>query len=375
MIYFDNAATTPLSPGVIKVMTETMESSFGNPSSLHSHGRQAKKILRDARECVATCLKTSSQQITFTSGGTESNNTVIKGYCLKHRQKGKHIITTAIEHHAVLEPIEYLVQEYGFEVTIIHPVNQMIRPEDIQAALRPDTILVSTMYANNETGDLLPIKAISDLLTDHPAAFHVDAVQAVGKLSVAPEELGIDFLTASAHKFHGPKGVGFLYARKPDFFNLLHGGDQEDKRRASTENLISIAGMAQALKEATDQLDANYQYIQSLSERILTGLEDLDFYLNCTDSKLPHILNIGFPGISNDILLLRLDMAGISVSTGSACTAGTVQPSHVLAAYYGEDSHRLKESIRISLSEFNTTAEVDTFITTIHKILGELHGI
>ncbi|WP_195323997.1 cysteine desulfurase family protein [Streptococcus sp. 1001283B150225_161107_H12] len=375
MIYFDNAATTPLSPGVIKVMTETMETSFGNPSSLHSHGRQAKKILRDARECVATCLKTSSQQIIFTSGGTESNNTVIKGYCLKHRQQGKHIITTAIEHHAVLEPIEYLVQEYGFEVTIIQPVDQKIRPEDIRAALRPDTILVSTMYANNETGDLLPIKAISDLLKDHPAAFHVDAVQAVGKLSVAPEELGIDFLTASAHKFHGPKGVGILYARKPDFFNLLHGGDQEDKRRASTENLISIAGMAQALKEATDQLDANYQYIQRLSERILTGLEDLDFYLNSTGSKLPHVLNIGFPGISNDILLLRLDMAGISVSTGSACTAGTVQPSHVLAAYYGEDSVRLKESIRISLSEFNTTAEVDTYITTIHKILGELHGI
>lgn len=375
MIYFDNAATTPLSPGVIKVMTETMETSFGNPSSLHSHGRQAKKILRDARECVATCLKTSSQQIIFTSGGTESNNTVIKGYCLKHRQQGKHIITTAIEHHAVLEPIEYLVKEYGFEVTIIQPVDQKIRPEDIRAALRPDTILVSTMYANNETGDLLPIKAISDLLKDHPAAFHVDAVQAVGKLAVAPEELGVDFLTASAHKFHGPKGVGLLYAKKPDFFNLLHGGDQEDKRRASTENLISIAGMAQALKEATDQLDANYQYIQSLSDRILTGLEDLDFYLNGTDSKLPHVLNIGFPGISNDILLLRLDMAGISVSTGSACTAGTVQPSHVLAAYYGEDSHRLKESIRISLSEFNTSDEVDIFITNIHKILGELHGI
>ncbi|WP_125389258.1 cysteine desulfurase family protein [Streptococcus australis] len=375
MIYFDNAATTPLSPGVIKVMTETMETSFGNPSSLHSHGRQAKKILRDARECVATCLKTSSQQIIFTSGGTESNNTVIKGYCLKHRQQGKHIITTAIEHHAVLEPIEYLVQEYGFEVTIIQPVDQKIRPEDIRAALRPDTILVSTMYANNETGNLLPIKDISDLLKDHPAAFHVDAVQAVGKLAVAPEELGIDFLTASAHKFHGPKGVGLLYAKKPDFFNLLHGGDQEDKRRASTENLISIAGMAQALKEATDQLDANYQYIQTLSKRILTGLEDLDFYLNGTDSKFPHVLNIGFPGISNDILLLRLDMAGISVSTGSACTAGTVQPSHVLAAYYGEASPRLKESIRISLSEFNTTAEVDTFITTIHKIIGELHGI
>ena len=375
MIYFDNAATTPLSSVAIQKMTDLMVQVYGNPSSTHQHGREASKILRQARETIAKILQTNAKNILFTSGATESNNTILKGYSLKHQDLGKHIITTAIEHHSVLEPLQHLAEKYGFEISFIQPVDGKIRVKDIKDALRPDTILVSTMFANNETGYLLPIKEIGEVLKDHPAKFHVDAVQAMGKIPIYPEELGIDFLSASAHKFHGPKGVGFLYAKKPDFFNLLHGGDQEDKRRASTENLISIAGMAQALKEATDQLDANYQYIQRLSDRILTGLEDLDFYLNSTDSKLPHVLNIGFPGISNDILLLRLDMAGISVSTGSACTAGTVQPSHVLAAYYGEASPRLKESIRISLSEFNTSDEVDIFITNIHKILGELHGI
>lgn len=375
MIYFDNAATSPLSPSVIEAMTQTMGTVFGNPSSLHAHGREAKKLLRDARQTIASCLHTKSDQITFTSGGTESNNTVIKGYCLKHQDKGKHIITTAIEHHAVLEPIDYLVDQFGFEVTVIQPVNQTIRPEDIQAALRPDTILVSTMFANNETGDLLPIKEIADLLQDHPAAYHVDAVQAIGKISVAPDELGIDFLSASAHKFHGPKGVGFLYAKTPNFFNLLHGGDQEGKHRASTENLVSIIGMAQALKEACEQMDSHYQSIKNLSDQLIDGLGDLNYYLNGSDHKLPHVLNIGFPAVSNDILLLRLDLAGISISTGSACTAGTVQPSHVLAAYYGSESPRLKESIRISFSEFNTSDEVTSFSKTIHQLLGELHGI
>ena len=375
MIYFDNAATSPLSLSVIEAMTQTMGTVFGNPSSLHAHGREAKKLLRDARQTIASCLHTKSDQITFTSGGTESNNTVIKGYCLKHQDKGKHIITTAIEHHAVLEPIDYLVDQFGFEVTVIQPVNQTIRPEDIQAALRPDTILVSTMFANNETGDLLPIKEIADLLQDHPAAYHVDAVQAIGKIPVAPDELGIDFLSASAHKFHGPKGVGFLYAKTPNFFNLLHGGDQEGKHRASTENLVSIIGMAQALKEACEQMDSHYQSIKNLSDQLIDGLGDLNYYLNGSDHKLPHVLNIGFPAVSNDILLLRLDLAGISISTGSACTAGTVQPSHVLAAYYGAESPRLKESIRISFSEFNTSDEVTSFIKTIHQLLGELHGI
>ena len=204
MIYFDNAATTPLLPEVIDKMSETMKTTFGNPSSLHAHGRMASKLLRESREQIAQSLHTLPNRIFFTSGGSESNNTVIKGYCLKHQADGKHIITTALEHHAVLEPIEYLVERFGFEVTIVQPRVGRILASDIKAALRPDTILVSTMFANNETGDLLPIKEIGELLKDHPAAFHVDAVQAIGKVPVYPEELGIDFLSASAHKFHGP---------------------------------------------------------------------------------------------------------------------------------------------------------------------------
>ena len=209
MIYFDNAATTPLLPEVIDKMSETMKSTFGNPSSLHAHGRMASKLLRESREQIAQSLHTLPNRIFFTSGGSESNNTVIKGYCFKHQADGKHIITTALEHHAVLEPIEYLVERAGSEVTIVQPREGRIQASDIKAALRPDTILVSTMFANNETGDLLPIIEIGEFLKDHPAAFHVDAVQAVGKVPVYPEELGIDFLSASAHKFHGPKGVGF----------------------------------------------------------------------------------------------------------------------------------------------------------------------
>ena len=248
MIYLDNAATTALSPAAIESMTQAM-TVFGNPSSTHSHGREAKKLLRQAREDIAKVLHTQSKNILFTSGATESNNTAIKGYALRHQNQGKHIITTAIEHHAVLEPVEYLVEHFGFEVTIIQPVDGQIRTEDIKNALRPDTILVSVMAVNNETGYILPIQEIGKLLKDHPAAFHVDAVQAVGKLPIYPEEWGINFLSASAHKFHGPKGVGFLYADQMDFDNFMHGGDQENKHRAGTENLVSIVGMATALSE------------------------------------------------------------------------------------------------------------------------------
>lgn len=369
MIYFDNAATTSLLPEVISKMTETMASTFGNPSSLHTHGRMASKLLRESREQIAQSLHTLPNRIFFTSGGSESNNTVIKGYCLKHQADGKHIITTALEHHAVLEPIEYLVACFGFEVTIVQPREGRIQASDIKAALRPDTILVSTMFANNETGDLLPIKEIGELLENHPAAFHVDAVQAIGKLPVYPEEFGIDFLSASAHKFHGPKGVGFLYAAIPDFDNLIHGGDQESKMRASTENLISIAGMATALQEATLHQEENFHQVQKLGQELLNGLADYNYYLNASDHHLPFVWNLGFPGVQNDVLLMRLDLAGISVSTGSACTAGTVQPSHVLEALYGKESARLKESLRISFSELNTSEEVQDFLAKLKEIL------
>lgn len=370
MIYLDNAATTPMSAVAIKAMTEVMKETYGNPSSIHGHGRQANKLLRQARQDLAQLLGTKPQHIFFTSGGTEGNNTAIIGYCLRHQERGKHIITTAIEHHAVLETIDYLVEKFGFEVTIIQPVDQEITAKQIQDALRKDTILVSTMFANNETGSLLPIAEIGQILKKHPAAYHVDAVQAIGKLLIHPEELGIDFLTASAHKFHGPKGIGFLYASSMDFDSYLHGGDQEQKKRAGTENLASIVGMVAALKENLEKQEEHFQQVQNLETAFLAELKGIQYYLNRGQDYLPYVLNIGFPDQKNDLLLLRLDLAGISISTGSACTAGIVQSSHVLEAMYGVNSERLKESVRISLSPENTVEELQTLSKTLKEIIG-----
>ena len=370
MIYLDNAATTPMSAVAISAMTEVMQETYGNPSSIHGHGRQAGKLLREARQELAQLLGTKPQHIFFTSGGTEGNNTAIIGYCLRHQEQGKHIITTAIEHHAVLETIDYLVQHFGFEATIIQPENQEITAQQIQEALRDDTILVSTMFANNETGNLLPIAEIGQILKQHPAVYHVDAVQAIGKLPIHPEELGIDFLTASAHKFHGPKGIGFLYASSMDFDSYLHGGDQEQKKRAGTENLAAIVGMLAALKEDLEKQEDNLQHVQNLETAFLAELEGVQYYLNRVEHHLPYVVNIGFPEQKNDLLLLRLDLAGISISTGSACTAGIIQSSHVLEAMYGANSERLKESVRISLSPQNTVEDLETLAKTLKEIIG-----
>ena len=370
MIYLDNAATTPMSSAAISAMTQVMQETYGNPSSIHSHGRQAGKLLREARQELAGLLGTKPQHIFFTSGGTESNNTAIIGYCLRHQNRGKHIITTAIEHHAVLEPIEYLVENFGFEVTILKPVNQEITAEQVKNALREDTILVSTMFANNETGSLLPIAEIGELLKNHSAVYHVDAVQAVGKLTILPEELGIDFLSASAHKFYGPKGVGFLYAATTDFDSYLHGGDQEQKKRAGTENLPAIIGMVAALKDDLEHIEPNFEKVQKLQETFLAEMDGANYYLNQGKEQLPYVVNIGFPGQRNDLLLLRLDLEGISISTGSACTAGVVQVSHVLQAFYGEDSPRLHESVRVSISPQNTEQEMITLVKKIKEIIG-----
>ena len=370
MIYLDNAATTPMSAVAISAMTKVMQETHGNPSSIHGHGRQAGKLLREARQELAQLLGTKPQHIFFTSGGTEGNNTAIIGYCLRHQEQGKHIITTAIEHHAVLETIDYLVQHFGFEVTIIQPKNQEITAQQIQESLRDDTILVSTMFANNETGNLLPIAEIGQILKQHPAAYHVDAVQAIGKIPIHPEELGIDFLTASAHKFHGPKGIGFLYASSMDFDSYLHGGDQEQKKRAGTENLAAIVGMVAALKEDLEKQEEHFQHVQNLETAFLAELEGIQYYLNIGQHHLPYVVNIGFPGQKNDLLLLRLDLAGISISTGSACTAGIVQSSHVLEAMYGANSERLKESVRISLSPQNTVEDLQTLAKTLKEIIG-----
>ena len=370
LIYLDNAATTPMSSVAISAMTQVMQETYGNPSSIHGHGRQAGKLLREARQELASLLGTKPQHIFFTTGGTESNNTAIIGYCLRHQNRGKHIITTAIEHHAVLEPIKYLVENFGFEVTILQPENQEITADQVKNALREDTILVSTMFANNETGTLLPIAEIGEVLKNHPAVYHVDAVQVVGKLEILPEKLGIDFLSASAHKFYGPKGVGFLYAASTDFDSYLHGGDQEQKKRAGTENLPAIVGMIAALKDDLENQAQNFEKVQQLKDTFLKEMAETDYYLNQGKDQLPYVLNIGFPGQRNDLLLLRLDLEGISISTGSACTAGVVQVSHVLQAFYGEDSPRLHESVRVSISPQNTEQEMITLAQTLKEIIG-----
>ena len=370
MIYLDNAATTPLSQKALETLLSVSQEVFGNPSSIHSFGRKANQILRQARQDIAQVLKVQPDQLIFTSGGSEADNLAIKGYALANQHRGKHLITTAIEHHAVLHTMDYLEKRFGFEVTYLQPIDQKITAQQVKEALRPDTILVSVMYANNETGHLLPIQEIGDLLRDHQAVFHVDAVQVLGKLPVFPAELGIDFLAASAHKFHGPKGVGFLYSKEAKMDSLIHGGKQEGQHRAGTENLAAIAAMAAALEEEFSQAEQHAHYIQTLKEQFLTEIADLDYYLNQDQGALPHILNMGFPGHLNEQILMRLDLAGIAISSGSACTAGVVQKSHVLEALYGKDSTRLSEAIRISFSELNTPEEITKLSQTIKEIIG-----
>lgn len=371
IIYFDNAATTALSKPALAAMTETLSTIYGNPSSTHQSGRQAARILREARQEIATALKVEASSIYFTSGGTESDNLAIKGYALAHREQGKHIISTTIEHHAVLETLDYLESEWGFNITRIKPEKGAITAQQVEAALRPDTILVSTMFANNETGYLLPIKEIGQVLANHSAAFHVDAVQAIGKLPIHPADFGIDLLSASAHKFHGPKGVGFLYAKDVKLAKQLHGGSQENKRRAGTENLAGIVGMAKALTDSLDNWQEKQAHVEELVQVILDNLSEKHYYLNQQNEHLPHVINMGFPNQANDALLLRLDLEKVAVSTGSACTAGAIEPSHVLASFYGADSPRLKESIRISLSDLNTKEEALLFTQKINQIIGD----
>ncbi|WEV45632.1 cysteine desulfurase family protein [Streptococcaceae bacterium ESL0687] len=372
MVYLDNAATTPMSQASIEATINVMKNYFGNPSSIHSYGRDAAKILRNSRQTIANILEVKADDLIFTSGGTEANNTAIRGYALANEGKGKHLITTSIEHHSVLHTFEYLRDRHGFEVTFVSPnEGGVITADSIKKALRPDTILVSTMYANNETGSILPIEEIGQLLGNHQAAFHVDAVQAMGKIPVFPKKLGIDFLSASAHKFHGPKGVGFLYADTNKFDKLLYGGDQENSHRPGTENLAAISGMAAALNEANENLESNFNYVKDLKEDLLQELKDFDFYLNQFGPTLPHVLNIGFEGIDHDLLLMRLDLVGIAVSTGSACTAGATLPSHVLSEIYGQNSPKLRENVRISFSEFNTSEDLKKFVQNLEKILGD----
>ena len=322
---------------------------------------------------MANALEVPSRNIIFTSGASEANNQALIGYALANKDKGNHIITTAIEHPSVLNTVQYLHDRYGFDVSFVKPKADGTFPASlIEENLRPDTILVSMMWANNETGQLLPVKEVGELLKQHQAVFHVDATQVMGKISVHPLYVSADFLSASAHKFHGPKGVGFLYYNEKLHFDaLVHGGEQEEKRRAGTENLHSLVGLAKALELALESIESNYQAVKKLNETLLTKLEEqkISFYKNNFGPSMPHVLNLAFPNENHDLLLTKLDLAGFAISTGSACTAGTIEPSHVLDAVYGKNSEKLKENIRISFSEMNTIDEVNLFVEKLSSIL------
>lgn len=370
MAYFDHAATTPMAEAVIETMTKTMHESFGNPSSIHQYGRKAHERLEATRQQIATDIAVKPNEIIFTSGGTEGDNYAIMGTAYARQNEGKHLITTQVEHPAVLAAMRYL-ETQGFEVTYL-PVNHhgQLEVTTLKAALRPDTILVSIMYANNETGMLFPIKEIGEILKDHPATFHTDAVQVYGKIPLQPKACNIDLLSISAHKINGPKGVGFLYQKEGTKLQpLLLGGEQEEKRRAGTENLTGIVGMSQAIARLTpEKQQENWEVYQQFNTYILERLtkEGIAFSMNGqADEKLPHILNLAFTEVASHLLLVHLDLQGFAVSTGSACSAGDVSPSHVLQAMHGQNAPILKESIRISFGYGNTHEEVAAFVDAL----------
>jgi cysteine desulfurase len=374
----DNAATTRLDAEVLQQMLPYFTDHYGNPSSIYATGRDARKAVEEARRAVAAALNCTAQEIFFTSGGTESDNWAIKGIAHTNQSKGKHIISTAIEHHAVLHPLEDL-QKQGFEVTYM-PVDEygLVNPADIKKAIRPDTILISVIAANNEIGTIQPIAEIGAIAKEHKIAFHTDAVQAIGAIPVDVKEWQVDTLSLSAHKFHGPKGVGALYIRKgtrlPAFFQ---GGAQERNRRAGTENVPGIVGLGAAITKAVTTLDENAKKIAALRDDLINGiLKNVpEVRLNGHPIlRLPNNVNFAVKYIEGEALLLRLDLAGIAASSGSACTSGSLDPSHVLLAI-GLPHEIAHGSLRLTLSADTSQEEIDTVKTELPRIINILRAM
>jgi len=378
-VYLDNAATTPMAASVIEKMTDQMTNNFGNASSTHAFGRAAREVLDDSRHVIAQSINAADDDIIFTSGGTEGDNTAVIQTAWARQDLGKHIITTAIEHQAILKSAAYL-EEHGFEVTYL-PVDEHgnISVDDVKAALRPDTILVSIMMGNNEVGSRMPIHEIGELLKDHQAWFHTDAVQAYGLLDIDVQRDHIDMLSTSAHKINGPKYLGFLYKHNGvNFPSYLKGGEQEDKRRAGTENIPAIAGFATAVQELTVAEKAHrqtkyHEFKQYIVDQLTANGIDFEVNGSLGEDALQHVLNLWIKGISTYTLQTNLDLGGVAVSGGSACTAGSLEPSHVLIAMFGENSPRIAESIRLSFGRYTTTEDLDQFVTvltnTVNRIL------
>ena len=377
-IYTDNAATTKMSDTALAAMLPCLQDNYGNPSSLHSVGQRATEALQGARETVARCLGCDPKEIIFTSGGSEADNQAIISAARLGALKGKkHIISTAFEHHAVLHTLKKLEKE-GFEVELL-PVGTTgtITPEQVAAAIRPDTALVTIMYANNEIGSILPIPEIGAVCREKGVLFHTDAVQAAGHLHIDVKAQNIDMLSLSGHKFHGPKGSGVLYARKGiPLVNVIEGGAQERGKRAGTENLPAIVGMAAALQEACDHIDENAAKVSALRDKLISGLSKIPHSALNGDPvhRLPGNVNFCFEGIEGESLLLLLDAKGICASSGSACTSGSLDPSHVLLAI-GRPHEVAHGSLRLSLCEWNTEEEVDVILQEVPRVVDYLRNM
>ena len=377
-IYLDNAATTKMSKTAIEAMLPYMDSIYGNPSSLHSMGQKANEALFNARELIAKLLGCEAREITFTSGGSEADNQAIVSAARIGEKSGKkHIISTTIEHHAVLHTLNRLENE-GFDVTLldVHE-NGLVTPEQVAETIREDTCLVTIMYANNEIGTVQPIKEIGAVCREKGVIFHTDAVQAAGHLHIDVKEQNIDMLSLSAHKFHGPKGIGILYARKGiRLTNLIEGGAQERGKRAGTENLPAIMGMAAALEESCSRTDENAKKLTALRDKLIAGLSEIPHsILNCDAKKrLPGNVNFCFEGIECESLLLLLDDKGICASSGSACTSGSLDPSHVLLAI-GRVHDIAHGSLRLSLSDENTEEEIEYTMSAVKEVVEYLRSV
>ena len=378
MIYADNAATTKMSPVALAAMLPALEDNYGNPSSLHSVGQHAAELLQSAREAMARCLNCKPREILFTSGGSEADNQALLSASELGRLKGKkHIISTAFEHHAILHTLKKLEKE-GFEVELL-PVGPTgtVTAQQVADAIRPDTWLVTTMYANNEIGSILPIAEIGAVCREKGVLFHTDAVQAAGHLHINVNEQNIDMLSLSGHKFHGPKGTGVLYARQGiPLTNIIEGGAQERGKRAGTENVPGIMGLAAALKDACDHIDENAVKVSALRDQLIAGLSQIPHSALNGDPvhRLPGNVNFCFEGIEGESLLLLLDQAGICASSGSACTSGSLDPSHVLLAI-GRPHEVAHGSLRLSLCEWNTQEDVDHILKEVPRIVAYLRSI
>ncbi len=376
-IYFDNSSTTQPSPGVIDLVVRTMREDFGNPSSLHRKGVDAEHYVRDAREKIAATLRAKPEEIFFTSGGTEADNWAVIGTALAARRRGKRIVTTAMEHPAVAEPVRFL-EKMGFE-TVVVPVDAsgMLDPDTLREALTEDTILVSTMYVNNEIGSVVPVGEIARAVREKApeALYHVDAIQAYGKFRICPSRLGIDLLSVSGHKFHGPKGTGFLYVRSgARILPILYGGGQQKGMRSGTDNVPGIAGMGEAAAEAYRDFEKKTEHLVSLRDRLEAGLRELDgivIHGEAARERAPHIVNAAFTGVGAEVLLHSLEDRGIYVSAGSACSMHRKKASATLTAI-GAPAGELTSSIRFSFCETNTAEEVDTALQAVRELLPAL---